>query len=102
LLALDRRDLIAHPLPDLLWTVGPASSASHKRDLLLDVPFKAIGEQSPHPMAGEDGLRRALQGVLLADLAFAPSHWRGQGQQCRLGLSQAFLQVTVLGVCIDR
>src|SRR6266849_344841 len=40
-----RRDLIAHALAHLLWALGPTSSASYKRDLLLDLPFIGVREQ---------------------------------------------------------
>src|SRR5438128_10583726 len=50
LVALDGRDLIAHPLTYLLWAVRPAASASHELDLLFDLPFKPIAEQARHAM----------------------------------------------------
>src|SRR2546421_9045521 len=43
--ALDRRDLIAHPLAHLLGAVGPTPSAPDELDLLLAVARKGVGKQ---------------------------------------------------------
>src|SRR5207245_11073648 len=92
----------AHPLTPLLLAVGPASSASDPLDHLFALSGKGVGEQTLHTMLGEHGLRRAHQGRLLGDLAFATSHGRGQGQQGLLGFGEAFLEVTAWLVRISR
>src|SRR5438874_6985603 len=43
-IALDRGDLVAHPLADLLLAVGPTSSTPDELDFLLALSCKAVGE----------------------------------------------------------
>src|SRR5207302_9111941 len=81
LVALDRRDLIAHSLAHLLWTVGPTSSTPNELDGLLALSLRGAGEQTYHTMLDQHGLGCTLQCCLLADLAFASSHWWGYCQQ---------------------
>src|SRR5437764_72595 len=45
LVALDRRDLIAHPLAHLLRAVGPTPSAPDKLDRLFALAGKGVGQQ---------------------------------------------------------
>src|SRR2546423_4863585 len=96
LVALNRRDLIAHLLTHLLWAVGPTSSTPDERDGLLALSFIGGGEQTYHPMLDQHDLGCALQCRLLSDLAFASSHGWRQCQQSHLSFLQAVFQVTAL------
>src|SRR6266851_249986 len=79
-IALDRGDLVAHPLAHLLWTGSPTASTPDKLDGLLALSCKGVGEQTHDPM-----LRQ---------------HCLGGTQQRRLGFLQAVFQVTALCFCI--
>ena len=95
-IAFDHAHLVAHPLAHLLGAVGTTPSAPDELDGLFALACKAVGEQAYDTMLREHRLGRALQRRLLDDLAFTTSYGRGQCQQRRLGVVQAFFQVTTL------